>query len=376
MNIVFIVVCQFPHGRASSMRARNIYKLLEEAGHSVHVISDAASDKEIENGNEFSCEAVYKECKSFKERQLVAKKSVEALIRYCKQNKVDAVLTNARYDRFNKLASFCRKKKIRLFVENCEWYDKSSFKLGRLDIRFWRNEKMLRADFKKAEGFISISRFLDEHNKKFARSVRIPTILDVKNTAFSLETKNEKIKIVYTGMPGKNKEFLAPLCKALAENKSLREKIEFHIYGPSYGAVVKNIGDEKILKDAGKSVTVHGRVPQEEIEGILTCADYLIFLRPKRRSSNAGFPTKLGESFAVGTPVIANDTGDLGLYIKNGENGFLMKGTEEEEIQKVLEKICLLEKTEYENIRQNARKTAEECFDFRGYKEEIKELLK
>ena len=40
MNIVFAVCFPFPYGSASSMRARNIYKLLELAGHNVHVIAD------------------------------------------------------------------------------------------------------------------------------------------------------------------------------------------------------------------------------------------------------------------------------------------------------------------------------------------------
>lgn len=376
MNIAFIVLCEFPYGSATSMRARNICRLLKLAGHNVHVISDSASDKSGEKSEEFSYEAVYKKCSSFLERQLVTPKSIKALKNYCKKNKIDAVLTNARYDRFNSVARFCKKNGMKMIVENCEWYDPSSFKLGERDPRYKKNQKMIIKDFKKADAFISISRLLDEHNRSFGRkSVRIPTILDVQNTEFETVTNNEKITIVYTGSPGRNKEFLRPLIEVLAKNEELRKRVEFDIYGPSYGAVCMNIGDEEILKKAGESVKVHGRVPQAEIQKVLTNADYLIFLRPQRRSSDAGFPTKLGESFAVGTPVIANDTGDLSLYIKSGENGFLLDGSECEELEKVLEVICSMDREDYQKIRQNARNTAEKSFDFRSYKEEIKEIF-
>ncbi len=359
------------------MRARNIYKLLEMAGHSVHVISDYDTASETEDCKEYSYEAVSDRTISFSKRQSASKKSMEALRKYCSNNNVDCVLMNARYERVAKVADFCKKEKIKLIVENCEWYDNSNFKLRWIDPRFYRNEKMMRCDLKKADGFISISRYLHNHNQKSGKkSVRIPTILDVENTPYSINTDNKKIHIVYTGSPGRSKEFLLPVIKALADNPQFKEKIEFHIYGPSYNDVLINIGNNtEIIKEAGGSVVIHGRIPQDEVQKVLTNADYLIFLRPDRRSSNAGFPTKLGESFAVGTPVIANDTGDLGLYIKSGENGHLLNSCDNKELKRLFEELINLDSEKYRAIRKCARKTAEECFDYRKYIYTINKLL-
>lgn len=377
MNIIFFVDSPFPFGNASSMRTRSLFKLFEIAGHNIHVICDYDTVTNSDECNEYSYEAIFDNNISFVKRQIAPYKSVRALKLYCKNTKIDCIVANARYDRVNKVAAFCRKEKIKLIIENCEWHHSDSFKLGRLDPRFYRNEKMMRYDLKKTDGFISISRLLHEHNESFGKkSVRIPTILDVENTPYSDTTSNEKITIAYTGSPGRGKEYLLPPIKALAENEKLQEKIEFHIYGPTYDAVLKNIGNnEELLKMAGESVFIHGQIPQNEVQEVLTKADYLLFLRPDRCSSHAGFPTKLGESFSVGTPVIANDTGDLSLYINSGNNGFLLNTYDDNEIKSVFEKIITLNEKEYCNLRSNARKTAEESFDYRKYVEEVNLLF-
>ena len=187
----------------------------------------------------------------------------------------------------------------------------------------------------------SISRLLDEYYTSIGtKSIRIPTILDVKNMRFSCNTDNEKIVIVYTGNPSTSKELFRPVFEALRENSLFRDKFEFHIYGPDKERVIANIdNDEELYRMVKDNVFIHGKVPQETIGEILRNADYQMFIRPLRRSSNAGFPTKLAESMAVGTPVITNLTGDIGLYLEDGANGFLANGVSSSSITDVFEKI-------------------------------------
>ncbi len=377
MNVVFVVVCPFPYGEASSIRALNLCHLLHDAGHRVHVISDYPS---VSKAAVDFCtyEAVSCDKKNFFERNATAKKSVERVKNYCRAHSIDAILTNARFDRFNQLAAFCKKEGLKLFVENCEWYHPSSFKLGVLDLRYWKNQKMIQRDFRKADGFISISRLLHEHNRGFGiPSVRIPTIMDIDQIVPS-ETVREKeaITIVYTGNPGKSKEFLLPVIAALAEDELLRKKIQFHIYGPSRQRVLINIGQqESLLQQAGDSVVIHGKVPQDKMADIVKDADFALFLRPNRRSSNAGFPTKLGECMAVGTPAISNDTGDIGLYLKDGLNGFLLQDTTAASVSAVLHRILQLQLLERQTMRKHARITAEESFNYKKYITDIQKLL-
>lgn len=376
MNFVFIVAFQFPYGSASSMRARHLYRLLESAGHCVHVISDFDTVSQTSDCSDYSYESVFDCCMTFQKRRCAGTESVSALKRYCAEHSVDCVLMNAKSDRLVSVARFCKQKNIRLMIENCEWYDSSAFKLGKWDFRYHLNQKMIQKGFREADGFISISRLLHVHNKSFGKpSVRIPTILDVENTAYSAATEHEKLMISYTGHPERSKEYLLPMIRLLAEKKDLALQTEFHIYGPSYSDVLRNIGGkEEILKRAGSSVRIHDNIPQDQVDEVLRNTDFLLFLRPDRRSSHAGFPTKLGESFAVGTPVISNDTGDIGLYVKNGINGFLID-LPDESLERTVRKILNMGNREREAMRRAARETAEQNFDYRVYSEAMKRFL-
>lgn len=375
MNIVFIVTCPFPTGEASSIRALNLTRLIVEAGHTVHVIADV-------QGNECQGVPCTYECvstseKNLQERTRNAKLSIQCIKNYCDEHHVDAILTNARYDRYDSVARICKEKQIKLYVENCEWYDFSNFKLKFLDYRYLLNQKMILFGFKKAHGFISISRFLHQYNSGLGKkSVRIPTIMDVGNTPVGKGSGKNRIQIVYTGNPGVSKEYLAPVIELLAKNKGMSEKIQFHIYGVDEKRVLlnKNVTTE-MIQQAGDSVIIHGRVPQNDIQNILMNADYQLFLRPQRRSSNAGFPTKLGESMAVGTPVIANDTGDIGMYLKSQENGFLLTDYSIASVSDVFEKILMLSEEQYKNIRKKTRETAAKYFDYKEYLDVIRELF-
>lgn len=372
MNIVFLVAFPFPYGEASSIRALNICKLLSYAGHSVHVISDFLSSNAYEADSICTYEGCLLSQPPIYKRFIRPKASMDALINYCNKHKVDCVLANARSDRFFSLASYCNKKNIPLFIENCEWYDISSFKLGVFDWRYYRNQRMLQEGFKKVDGFISISRFLNEHNSSYGKkTVRIPTIMDTSKVVYSYENHNKKLTLVYTGNPGTSKEYLAPIITALSEDEVLKRSVEFHIYGPSIKTVIKNIHDSKLLQKAGDSVIVHGKIEQQKMPIIMCEADYLVFVRPNRRSSNAGFPTKFGESMAAGTPVITNDTGDISLYLKDGVNGFLLNDGNCEDVKRILYRALDMHDEEKYEMRINARKTAENSFDYKVYKETV-----
>ena len=355
ITVLFIVGASFPTGSATSSRALNLVRLLKYIGCKVHVIADCLSDYSYDL-NICSFEGVDNNFD-----KPIGVLSFEKAQEYCKKNKVDIILMNAKSDRYNLFANYCNTNSIKLVVENCEWYDYSNYKLGKKDTDFLLNEEMLNNGFRKADGFISITRLLHNHNRELGKtSIRIPTILDVKNTISRIEPNKGKIKLIYTGRPGKSKELLLPVIQALLSETKFLNNIEFHIYGPDILHVLYNINFKILtLFRARKCVHIHGFVKQEEIVPLIRNADYQIFLRPDRKSSNAGFPTKLAESMSVGTPVITNDTGDIGLYLKDGVNGFLLSDSTSEEVAAVYSKIMEISFDERKNQRAACRKTSE-----------------
>ena len=131
-----------------------------------------------------------------------------------------------------------------------------------------------------------------------------------------------------------------------------------------------------MLNELSDCLYVHGVIKQKEVERVLLNSDYQIFIRPNRRSSDAGFPTKLCESMSVATPCITNDTGDISLVIKDGKNGFMVKGNDVEAVKETFERIVKLDKDSYRQMRMMARRDAELFFDYRNYLKDVEEFLK
>ena len=382
MKMLLVTDSCFPYGAALSSRLRCFCALFSELGYDVHVIA-LSSPGELQpgvvtKGENCTYETVKRGSKSSIDTFRPDLQLIKTVKKRIEEEKTDLIFMTSCPMYFGRIARIARKKGIPLYVEQCEWLDLSNYKFGKFDPRYRRADKLRAGGYRKANGIVSISRLLDEHYKKLGvPSIRIPTILDVRGNKLPARSPDrEKITVVYTGSPGVSKEYLRPAIENLAENARFRGRITFHIFGPAKKTVLANIGgDEALLKTAGESVVLHGKAPQKEIAGILANADYQLFVRPDRRSSNAGFPTKLGESMAVGTPVVANDTGDIALYLKDGENGFLLDGNTAESVRKAFEKMLAQSGEEYEAMRRSARTTAEEAFDFRTYLETVRDFI-
>jgi glycosyltransferase involved in cell wall biosynthesis len=67
----------------------------------------------------------------------------------------------------------------------------------------------------------------------------------------------------------------------------------------------------------------YGCLQREKVIEIIQKSDFTIFARDVNRVTLAGFPTKLAESFSLGTPVVTNPTSNISKYIKQGKNGFV-----------------------------------------------------
>ena len=96
-------------------------------------------------------------------------------------------------------------------------------------------------------------------------------------------------------------------------------RLALHLYGTVPEQLVMLGIDPAFLEAHRDTVICHGRIPYAEVKGKVADADFTVRLRPNKRYANAGFPTKVGESMACGTPVIANITSDLGKYIIDGK---------------------------------------------------------
>lgn len=385
MNALFVMSTPFPYGQAFSSRARNLTKLFCACGYHVHIISPKSAGEEYSNelvGVNYSVTHINDPKSVFSLSGIgTAKPYMNAINTYLSENNIDLIISSSMVFVSGHLQKLAKRLQVPYIVEQCEWYDYSTFKYGKLNPYYREHIRMIEKKNRNVSGIIAISRLFEQHYSfQGVPSVRIPTILDVKNIEYRIERDDFKVDRVYhiafAGSLGKGKEKMEPIFRALIKINQTREKIMFDIYGPNEKDLLLNIGgDNDLWNQIQPYINVNGRIPQAEVENVVKNADFTIFTRPIRRSSNAGFPTKLAESMVVGTPVITNDTGDISLYLENERNGFLLKSGTEDEIYDVFENIISLNTEQYCCMRQNARRTAENYFDFAVYINKMKKFL-
>jgi glycosyltransferase involved in cell wall biosynthesis len=67
-----------------------------------------------------------------------------------------------------------------------------------------------------------------------------------------------------------------------------------------------------------------GQVVREDLVGLLSSARVLVLPRPAGAFSQAGLPTKVGEYLASARPVVVTANGDIGLYLRDGVDAYLV----------------------------------------------------
>lgn len=375
-KLLMVTDLSFP-GSAMASRLLAFVKLFYCLGYDIHLIagkSDELKSGKIYQGEDFTYEIVSSKRSDRMMSYFGNENLIKAVERYVSENKVDFVFSTSLNALYRKLLKLCKKKGIKLILEQCEWYDPSSFGMGEKDIRYLRFNKNIKRYYKEADYIISISRLLDNYYKGLGvKSIRIPSITDVISKPKNYDIDNEKIKLVFTGNTSNSKELIVPVLEALSE---YNDRIELHIYGSSMNGLRKHVNNDVLIDSLNGSLFVHGVIKQEEVEKVLLNSNYQIFIRPKRRSSDAGFPTKLCESMSVGTPCITNDTGDISLVLRDGKNGFLVDGNDTEAVKRVFERIVNFDSDSYRQMRMMARMDAQSFFDYRNYIRDVEGFLK
>ena len=201
--------------------------------------------------------------------------------------------------------------------------------------------------------------------------------MDVLSIEPSISCTNKKVMFVYAGGPGK-KDYLDTIIDAfLLLSASERQMVEFHIIGVNRNQLINMCGvDAEKIDMLNDLLTIHGRLPQKDAIAFVKQASFTILIRDETlRYSKAGFPTKVVESLACGTPVICNFTSDLNEYLVDSENSIIVDGHRSDDVYRALQYSINIDKVAYAKLRDNARKTAERFFDYRDYVNSLKELL-
>lgn len=273
-----------------------------------------------------------------------------------------------------RLLPWCKRHGIPLVADVVEWYDPRQMSGGIFGPFNISAKLALRFLYPRANGIIAISQLLaDYYEAKGCQVVRVPPTVDIAQLEVGAgvpRASNGKMILVYAGTPGK-KDILRNIIEAVASVDPLGVHVKLLVIGPSLPQVEEMMGGVELPV----SIEVVGRVEQSLVADYIKSSDFSVLLREPLRFANAGFPTKFVESMSNGTPVIANLTSDLGLYLHDGVEGLVCKDCSTAALVAVLKRALLLSPSELSAMRLAARHQAERSFDFRVYAKHLSNFL-
>jgi glycosyltransferase involved in cell wall biosynthesis len=277
------------------------------------------------------------------------------------------------------LAFLCWRRGIRLLLDCTEWYDPDGLVGGRFGLVHLDNEFRMQFLNRLIGRGIVISHFLERYySARGCRVLRVPPLIDLSEPKWQLQSRGQNdgvLRLVYAGTPGK-KDLLGSALHGLRVLVAEGHVVELHLIGPSREVVLACVdGDVGLLDALQSSLVFHGRVPQADVPGLLAMVDFSILLRPQKRYAQAGFSTKLVESLAAGVPVLANLTGDIAAYIRDGHEGILLTDYSAEAFVAGVRRILALTDAQKREMRLAARALAEQQFDFRAFVPQLGDFL-
>jgi glycosyltransferase involved in cell wall biosynthesis len=225
----------------------------------------------------------------------------------------------------------------------------------------WFNNRFA---YPRLDGLIVISTYLEGYFRKMlgprARILRIPIMVESDLWAREqLVQATQSFTIAYCG----NLDHLGEvddLIRAFLNVRQDKKPLRLLLIGG--GSRLSALQHQAASLNSEGAIEFTGLLPRLKGLESLSSADLLILPRKSDTFSSAGFPTKLGEYLATGKPVIVSATGDIPLYLKDGENAYLVQPGDVKALTNRLQEAV----THYERalqVGQAGRRVAVEHFD-------------
>ncbi len=349
--IIYTGVLFMPDKNAASQRAIAISKLIEKCGYVPIIVG---MNPDITEDNIIKTEKVYMGIKyyemkypnsSFKWiKMLFDYKKIIGIIDFLGRNNCKAIIAMDYFSpALNSLMKYCNKNKLKLILDSVDWFGKSNYAFPKNIIKNIDTFIRMRILNKRSDYLIVISKYLENYYKKNANHIIcLPGIyyLSTKLAYDKYKIKNDYRTISFVGSPGRKceKEKIDWVIEAICRNCESGIKIKFIIAGIDEEILRKNRPDLFALPNFNEFIEIRGRISHSECNEIISKSDFTVIIRENTRLSNAGFPTKLGESFAFGTPVLVTPTSDICDYIPNGY-GFISDSCTYTDVEKLILKL-------------------------------------
>lgn len=379
----------FPWGQPCSRRVYGIARSLAEVGHHVVVCSGADAPARLTVLDECLGPGSVAHVGLGEQRPAVSgqlRKAEQYLLRWGQRTVewLDALpsrpshvlLYGGQAPYGIRLRRWCRRHRVPLIADVVEWYSPRQLRYGVLGPSHASAQVALRYVYPRCDGVIAVSSYLERYYRHRGNKVlRVPPTLDVRGLAPSGAraagvADRRHLVVAYAGSPGR-KDLIGTIMRAVGVAHGAGVDIELHVLGPTPQQLRALLGGQS----PPPGVRVLGSVPQQEVPRIIQQADFTVLLREPARFAQAGFSTKFCESLACGTPVIANLTGDIGMYLRDQVTGLVCPDHSVRGLSQVLLDAAALSGPQRTRMSQAARACALASFDFRVHADSLGAFL-
>lgn len=351
--VIYTGVLFMPDGNAAAQRANAFSSMIKKNGYVPVIVGmDSLCEKPIIETKKETDGVIYFSMhypSSIKGwlKMLYDSKSIIDVIKYFGYENVQAVIAMDYFaPALKRMMDFCSNYNIRFIIDTVDWFAKSQYSFPKCvikDIDTWLRMKILN---KKTKYMITISKYLYNYYHNYVENiVYVPGVIHKDDVYDDLPRyqKQEKLTLCFVGSPGKkcDKEKIDWLIQAICKINMQKNIIKFIIVGIDKQTLIQNRPDLTSISGFDDSIICKGRLQHSECLKIISKSDFSVIVRENTLLSNAGFPTKVGESFACGTPVFVTPTSDIEEYIPEGY-GVVTNDCTYESIERKLEELSQL----------------------------------
>ena len=378
MRVLLCSYFKFPLGCAGAIRHEKFAQMLQQIGHEVLIVGlGEFNNFKIESYNGIKYTSFRYSSTSLISKIVMRlkywnnlKRMIESYMPHC------IIMDDMRPYVTIQLKAYAHKKNIKLIHDSVEWYSPEQFKLGVFSPAYIKKDIVNRFLVDRSMNVIAISRYLtDYYTSKKINCVNIPIVV-TEEDLIKEKTIGDMVNFVYAGQAGK-KDYIDIVLKAMMMlPQEELSKFKFHILGCTEEQLLLNGVSQVTIDSIRSSLIFYGRVPRLRVLEVLKQSDFTVLMRSEtQRYAKAGFPTKLVESLSHSTPVIANLTSDMELYLKDGNNSLIVPECTSEALVKVLQKAIELPLKTRREMCENAYQTAKTKFYYTNFIPDLKAVI-
>lgn len=381
MNSILYMGCDIPDGNASAIRVYSNALALRDYGYKVNILS-FDHDFQLQQSlyqKEMDGMCIYhakypvgaKDFFLYLFEKNTYKKVIDNII---ESTKLDAVIV---YDQptisFLRVRSYCHKKDIAYLCDCAEWHSTAHLWGVAKAVKALDISLSMRYAYKKSDGLIAISSFLENYYKLHTKTMRLVPLQYQQIEYLKVERKEINIRtFIYAGTVDRDKDCLDEIISALSE---VEQPFKFVVYGLTEQECLDIWPKEKTAIERIRThaeISFYGRVKHEEVIKQIRASDFTFLIRKSSRKNNAGFPTKFAESIACGIPVISTNFSDVREYITKYKLGLIVE--DGFDLVDSIEKAINLSTDELNTIKENC--TCYQEFYYKSHVDEIGAFIK